>query len=458
MSRKEAPRPGLVKAALLGRITNCEGAQALQLSVRQFRRLKVRYRAGGLAGLIHGNRGRPSPRRLPERVRRAVARLLRTTYAGFNDCHLTEKLREVEGLALSRSTLRRLRTTLGIPAKRRRRAPRHRLRRLREARPGALVLVDGSPFAWLGPHQPQLTLIGAFDDAEGRILGLTFRPHEDLHGYAVVLRQMFDAYGLPLALYGDKTVVFHRNDSHWSLEEELQGYQNPTQLGRVLRELGIHYIAADSPQAKGRIERLWATLQDRLPNELRLQRLRSQKAAEAFLPHFLADFNRRFAVAARDPAPVWRRPPQTLDRLLACRYWRIAARDNTASIPGRWIQIPPGPGGRSYAGCRVELRETLDGRLLVFYQDRLLVTQPALRAPFTLLSRDSSCLRRPALNVDSRPARPAPQRHPPRPTARFTPDVAAQRRRPRPDNPWRRFHLHPQVEQALRGRTVSLTT
>jgi transposase len=315
MSRKEAPRPGLVKAALLGNITNREGAQAVQLSVRQFRRLKARYRARGLAGLLHGNRGRPSPRRLPEHVRRTVARLLRTTCAGFNDCHLTEKLREVEGLALSRTTLCRLRTALRIPAKRRRRAPRHRLRRLR----------------------------------------------------------------------------------------------SPT-------------------------------------------------AAEAFLPHFLADFDRRFAVVARDPVPIWRRPPRDLDGSLACRYGRIVARDNTASIPGRWTQIPRGPGGRSYAGCRVELRETLDGRLLVFHQDRRLATQPAPGTPFTLLSRDSSRPRWPSLHVDSRRAGPVPQRRPLQPTARFTPDVAARRRRPRPDNPWRRFQLHPEAERALRGRTLSRTS
>jgi hypothetical protein len=227
-------------------------------------------------------------------------------------------------------------------------------------------------------------------------------------------------------------------------------------LGRALKDLGITYIAADSPQAKGRIERLWATLQDRLPSELRLRRIRSQAAAEAFLPHLLADFNRRFAVAARDPAPVWRRPPQTLDRILACRYQRIVARDNTAAIPGRWIQIPPGPGGRSYAGCRVELRETLDGRLFAFHQDRLLATQPARGTPFTLLSRDNS-LRRAKLNLDSpraRPHRPAT----PRTKSNLSPDSAARRRRPRPDNPWRRFQLHPRAEQALRGRTFSLTT
>jgi transposase len=455
MSRKEAPRPGLVKAALSGRITNQEGAQALRLSVRQFQRLKARFQRRGLEGLTHGNRGRPSPRRLARGVCRRVARLLRTTYAGFNDSHFTEKLVEQEGIAIGRETVRRLRRALGIAPQRRRRAPQHRARRLREARPGALVLVDGSPFRWLGPAGPELTLVGAFDDAEGRILGLTLRPTEDLHGYAVVLRQMFLTYGLPARLYGDKTGVFHRNDSHWTLEEELGGRQDPTQMGQILQQLGIGYIAADSPQAKGRIERLWATLQGRLPQELRLRRIRTVAAALAFLPTFIADFHRRFAVTARDPQGAWRAAPRDLDRILACRYQRVVARDNTASIPGRWIQIPPGPHRRSYAGCRVELRELLDGRLLVFHDGRLLAQQSAPQAPFTLLPRLGATKRRAALSLDSQESRRKPERPGPRPKTQASPDLAARRRRPRPDNPWRRFHLHPDAQRALKGVTFS---
>ena len=454
MSRKDAPRPGLIRAALSGKVTNQEGAQVLRLSVRQFQRLKARFRRRGLEGLIHGNRGRRSPRRLPRGVRRRLARLLRTTYAGFNDCHLTEKLVEVEGIAIGRETVRQLRRSLGIAPQRRRRAPRHRLRRLREARPGALVLVDGSPHRWLGRSRPELTLVGAFDDAEGRILGLTFRPQEDLHGYAVALRQMFRTHGLPVKLYGDKTNIFRRNDGHWSLEEELRGRQDPTQMGRILEELGIGYIAADSPQAKGRIERLWATLQGRLPQELRLRRIRTLAAAQAFLPTFVADFNRRFAVPARDPRGAWRVAPRTLDPVLACRYQRVVARDNTASIPGRWIQIPPGPRARSYAGCRVELRELLDGRLLAFYQGRLLAEQPAPASPFTLIPRASAPARRSALHLDSRESRRKPDPHSSRPTTQ-TPSASSKPRRPLPpDHPWRHFRVHPSVKLTSKGVTL----
>src|SRR5262249_18301589 len=161
---KEAPRAGLVKAALAGQITNAQGAQALRLSVRHFRRLKARYRAHGVRGLLHGLRGRASPRGLDPALRARVIALVQTTYRDFNDCHCTEKLREVDGLPVSRSTVRRLRRGLGLPAKRRRRPPRHRARRPRRPAAGALVLIDGSACDWLGTGTP-LLLLGALHAA-----------------------------------------------------------------------------------------------------------------------------------------------------------------------------------------------------------------------------------------------------------------------------------------------------
>src|SRR5215216_3667832 len=165
MSRKEAPRPGLLKAALAGRITNEEGARALGLSVRQFQRLKGRFRADGVASVPHALRGRPSNRRATPALCTRVTTLMRTTYAGFNDGHLTEKLREVHGLPVSRASVRRLRRGLGLPAQRPRRAPPHRSRRPRADSSGRLVQLDGSPFAWLEARGPALTLLGAIDDA-----------------------------------------------------------------------------------------------------------------------------------------------------------------------------------------------------------------------------------------------------------------------------------------------------
>ncbi len=392
MSRKEARRPGLVQLAMTGKITTAEGAGSLKMTPRQFRRLKARYRAEGVRGLVHRLRGRPSPRALDVQIRDRVQELIQTTYREFNDCHCTEKLREVEGLMVGRETLRRLRRALGLPPKRRRRPRQHRTRRPRQPAMGRLVLVDGSPFDWLGTGTP-LLLLGAIDDATSTVLALHLRPAEDLHGYLTLLQRLAEQHGLPVTLYGDRLGVFVRNDAHWSLEEELQGRQHPTQFGQVLRDLGIGYIAAHSPQAKGRIERLWDTRQDRLVAELRLRRLTTVAAAEAYLPTYLADHNRRFTQPPGEPLAAWRHPPRDLADRLSCGYTRRVARDNTVRLGPRLIQIPRGPHGRSYAGCRVELRECLDGRVLVDYHRRRLVTDPPPTAEFVLVPRRAQRLR-----------------------------------------------------------------
>ena len=410
MSRKEIPRAGLLKAALAGKITNADGAAALHLSVRQFQRLKIRFQLDGDMGLPHRSRGRPSGAGIKDSLRRKVQELMTSRYADFNDIHLTEKLREVERIPVGRETVRRIRQSLGLPPKRRRRPAKHRARRLREARQGALVQIDASSHDWLQQRGPAMALHGAVDDADGTFLALTFRPTEDLHGYATVFEQMFRAYGLPVALYGDGTAILVRTDKYWSLEEELAGEQAPTHLGRVLKELGIRYIRAHSPQAKGRVENRWGTLQDRLISELRLRNIKTLEAANAYLPEFMPDFNRRFARTSRDPSPVWRRPPRSLDHFLGCRYSRKVSGDNTVSIHTRWIQIPPGPGRRSYAGHRVEACELLDGRLLIFYQGRCIASQPSPGANFELKPRINPCIDRKArrTNASSQPRKPGP--------------------------------------------------
>src|SRR5262245_20612675 len=385
MSRKELPRAGLVAAAIAGRISNREGAEALRMSSRQFQRLKDCFRTGGAPALRHRGRGRLSHRRLPVTTTVHVQALLRDVYTGFNDTHATEKLREIEAIAISRESVRRLRRALGLPAVHRRRPAQHRSRRPREAAAGQLVQLDGSPFDWLEGRGPTMTLLGAIDDATSQVLALHFRPTEDLQGYATVLHQIFTTVGRPVALYGDGVNILVRTDRHWTLEEQLAGVQAPTHLGRVLQDLGIAYVRARCPQGKGRVERLWGTLQDRLVSELRLRRIATRAAANAFLPSFLADFNRRFARPAA-AAPVWRRPPRDLDWLLSCRYQRRVARDNTVRLGRRVVRIPRGPAGRSYAGRRVEVRELLDRRVLVFVADHL-IAETAAPTDFILVPR-----------------------------------------------------------------------
>jgi transposase len=443
MSQKEAPRPGLVRAAEQGRITNAEGAEALGLSVRQFRRLRAVFRDRGAPGLVHGSRGRPSPRRRSDEERQQIVNLMMAKYAGFNDSHLTEKLRGVEQLQLSRELVRRIRREAGLPAQRTRRSPQHRRRRERAAREGALVLIDGSTHDWLEGRGPVFTLVGAIDDATGKILALAVRVHEDLHGYLAMLGMILRPYGRPLALYGDRFGALIRNDDHWSVEEQLAGRQQPTQFGQLLEQLGIAFIAAHSPQAKGRIERLWATLQDRLISELRLLGLATAAQVEAYLPQFIAEFNARFAVPARACATAWRPAPPQLDRLLACRYPRQVARDNTASLPGRWIQLPPRAHGRSWQGCRVEVRECLDGTALVLHRGQIVARQAPPTTPFTLVYRQGGRGRhRCPENYTPVPAPPALS--PRKPAPRNRRGQITNIRPPAPGHPWRRAYLpHP---------------
>jgi transposase len=451
MSRKEVRRPGLVELAVAGKITSAEGARSLKMSPRQFRRLKARYRAEGVRGLVHRLRGRPSSRALEVEIRDRVWELIQTTYREFNDCHCTEKLREVEGLEVGRDTVRRLRRALGLPPKRRRRPRQHRTRRPRRPAMGSLVLVDGSPFDWLGTGTPML-LLGAIDDATSTVLALHFRPAEDLHGYLTLLGQLAARHGLPVTLYGDRLGVFVRNDTHWTLEEELQGAQHPTQFGQILRDLGIGYIAAHSPQAKGRIERLWETLQDRLVAELRLHGITTVAAAEAYLLTYLADHNRRFTQPPVELVAAWRRPPRDLAERLSCRYTRRVARDNTVRLGPRLIQIPRGPHGRSYAGCRVELRECLDGRLLVDYQGTRLATAPGPAAEFTLIPGRAQRLR--ASRSPSDPVGrylPIDPNGPLSPIAALT-ALAQHLRRPARPHPWRQPFSRRERERQQRAR------
>jgi transposase len=444
MSRKELPRPGLMKTLLTGRITNQQAAAALHVSVRQVQRLKRRFEAAGAGALRHGSRDRPSPRRLTDPVREQIQALMQTVYEGFNDSHLTEKLRELHRLAVSRESVRRLRRALGRPPTRRRRAPAHRQRRPREDAVGALVQIDGSSFDWLEGRGPAMTLLGAIDDASSQVVALHFRPTEDLHGYATIFQQMFLAHGLPLALYGDGIGILVRNDSHWSPEEELAGAQHPTHLGRVLRELGIGYVQARSPQGKGRVERLWGTLQDRLVSELRLRGITTREAANAFLPEFIADFNRRFARPPGLATPVWRPAPRDLDRIVSCRYTRTVARDNTVRLGARCVPIPRGPHGRSFARCRVELRELLDGRLVVLYEGAVLTTSPPAPADFALHPRGAPSAARPP----ARPAR-APRSHA---LTNALTELAAAVAPPAPRlHPWRRAYSPHLAARARRG-------
>lgn len=348
-------------------------AELLSLSVRHIKRLKKRWREGGEAALAHAIRGRPSHRRWPDEKRKNILRLARTKYLGFNDHHLAEKLNEVEGLHLSREALRRLLRGAGIGSPRKRRAPAHRQRRLRVAREGELVQLDGSPHDWLEGRGPRLTVLGMQDDATGKILAAQFFLAETTEGYFHLLQSLLCRFGVPTAFYGDRSGIFVRHDDHWTVEEELAGQQEPTQFGRALEQLRITFIAAQSPQAKGRVERLWGVLQDRLCSELRLAGACDLDSANRVLRRFIADYNRRFARTPREAAKAWRPAPADLTRVCAFRHDRVVSNDNVVQWEGRRLQIPPQHRRFSFAGATVQLYQALDGRVSLYYGDTRLV-------------------------------------------------------------------------------------
>jgi transposase len=387
MTTGDQRRAWVLTKLLCGELSVHEVAMFLGLSERSVWRLRARFAREGPAALVHGNRGRASSRRIDETTRARVLALARTRYAGVNDTHLAELLAEREGIDLSRVTVRRILRAAGVPSPRMRRAPRHRSRRDRMAQAGLLVQVDGSRHAWLEERGPRLTLVGGIDDATGILTGATFRDEEDTAGYLVVLRDTVRRHGVPGAWYRDRHGIFETPEKMTlTLEEQLADTRTPTQLGRALAELGIGSIAARSPQAKGRIERAWGTLQDRLVSELRLAGASDRESANRVLARFLPRFNRRFGVPAANPVPAWRALPADvrLERVCALRYRRVVAGDGTVRAGATILQLPARPNGRSRSGQRVELELRLDGRLVVWDGERALVTTEAPPDPVQL--------------------------------------------------------------------------
>jgi hypothetical protein len=231
------------------------------------------------------------------------------------------------------------------------------------------VQLDGSPHDWLEGRGPQLTALGMQDDATGKILAAQFFPSETAFGYLCLLKQMLRRFGVPLAFYGDHSGVFVRNDDRWTVDEQLAGKRQPTQFGRALEQLGVNFIAANSPQAKGRVERLWGVLQDRLTSELRLAKATDIDSANAVLRKFIADYNRRFAKKPREMETAWRPAPESLERICCFVHERTVSNDNVVQWDGRRFQIPQQAKRFSFAGAKVHLYQALDGRVSFYYGD-----------------------------------------------------------------------------------------
>lgn len=385
LTQREHQRMQILTRVLDGVLRGHEAARLLGVSPRHLRRLRWRLQRQGPAALAHGNRGRRSPRRLPDAIRTRILTLARGPYADVNDHQLTELLADREGIHVSRKSVQRLLRAAGIGSPRTRRPPRHRRRRERMPQAGLLVQMDGSHHPWLEDRGPRLVLHAAIDDATGAVLAGVFRPQEDAHGYFLLLRRLIRRYGVPAAAYTDRHGLFHRAPrTPQSIADELAGTLPSTQIGRALHELGIRWIPASSPQGKGRVERLFGTFQDRLVVELRLALARTLAEAQRVLDRFVPRYNTRFTRPAAQPEPAWQPAPAHLDRICCFKYRRTVGHDNTVQIDGRLLQLHPGPNGRSYAGTRVDVHAHLNGQLTVHYRGQpLRVTRlrPAAR-PF----------------------------------------------------------------------------
>jgi len=378
MNASEQRRVVVLNQLESGSLVTREAAELLGLSERQVRRLRRGYGKQGADALVHGNRGRPAHNAVSAEIAQRVVELGRTTYAGFNQQHLTEMLAEQESIQLSRPTVRRILAAAGISAPRRRRPPRHRRRRDRYAKEGMLLQLDASRHDWLEGRGPDLSLVGAVDDATGKVPWACFREQEDAYGYFQVMRKTVAKHGIPMAVYADRhSIFFQTKDKQLRIEDELLGHRQPTQFGRLLEEIGVQLILALSPQAKGRIERLWGTFQDRLASELRLVGASDSDQANQVLWRYLPRHNRRFVVAARDSDLAWVSWPKErrLDDFFCFKYRRVVLNDNTVRFQSRILDIPPAPDHASFAHARVELHERFDGTLCVYHQGKCIAKQ-----------------------------------------------------------------------------------
>lgn len=381
MSAKDERRAVIIERVISGTYEPSEAAALLGVSARQVRRLKQAYREKGMEGVVHGNRGRPPSNRLSVPSHQKILELSGPSgpYFDYNISHLQETLEASHDLKIGRSTLDRLLVAQGIRKRRHASRPTIRRRRPRYAAEGALLQMDGSPHDWLQGRGPRLCLMGAIDDATSKAMGLEFRPTEDQAGYLRLLRHITLTYGVPGCIYHDKHTIL-RSPKEATLEDDLAGRQPQSQVQRVMDWLGIEAIPAHSPQAKGRIERLWGTLQDRLTKEMRLAGVMTLEDANAFLPEFLIRFNERFSQPPTDPNSAW----EPFGERDAAYYFstqesRVVKADHTVAWKGRVFQIRRTAGQLALAGKTLQVHVDPEGEVFLY--------QGKLRLEYTILPR-----------------------------------------------------------------------
>ena len=408
---RESDRASVIGEVVAGRLRQVEAARRLGLGVRQVKRLVRRYRERGAAGLVSGHRGRRPNNAIAAAVRGEVMALVWERYRDFGPTFAREKLLEEHGQRLSVETLRQWMIEDGLWRARERRSAVVHPSRPRRACVGDLVQIDGSPHAWFEDRGPSCTLILYVDDATTRLLASGFFAAETTAAYMRTTRAHLQAHGRPVAYYSDRYGVFRVN------RKGAEG--EPTQFTRALRTLDVGAIHAGSPQAKGRVERANRTLQDRLVKEMRLRGIDDMAAGNAYLPEFMADFNRRFAVAPRNPADAHRsvlHDARELDLILCEQHARTLTKNLAVSFEGRTYQVTGHGKGYRLRGARVTVCKAFDGAVTVLRDGRELPVQLLAEGATAPPVEDGKTVRRRVDQIKaeqgSRPAYKPPPDHP----------------------------------------------
>lgn len=342
MTQKEITRLRVINQTIDNVLSIREAAELLNLSERQVIRLKGGVLKQGDAFIIHKNRGRKPKHAVSDETRKLITDLKQTKYKEANFNHFQEILEKHEEIRVSYSTVHRILAGAGIKSPKVHRKHKVHNRRKRKPQKGMLVQIDASPHEWIIGEQ-SFDLHGAIDDATGEILALYFTPNECMEGYFEIVRQMITNHGIPVSLYCDRHTIFiSPNDGKLSVEEQLSGKTvNLTQFGRAMEELGINIIKAHSPQAKGRIEKLWNTLQSRLPVEFKIHCITTMESANTFLKAFIDEYNGKFGVLPEDPKSAFGTPADNinLDHVLCIKEERTIIENSAFSYLGKYYQL-----------------------------------------------------------------------------------------------------------------------
>jgi transposase len=335
MSEKEIKKAEIMSQLAKKQITQWMAAEHLGISVRQVKRLWNKYQKQGAEGLINKSRGKPSHNQLDEEVRKKAVNLILERYRDFGPTLATEKLIEIHKIKISDESVRKIMIAEGLWKHKRQRKLKVFQMRERRACFGELVQIDGSDYDWFEGRSPRCTLLVFVDDATGKLVELWFVPHESFFGYCEASRHYFERYGKPGAFYSDKHGIFHLNTPRVSPGDGL------TDFGRAMEELGIEIICANTPQAKGRVERANKTLQDRLTKELRLHNISTPEKANLWLPEFIQDYNNRFGTTPRSVldfhTPL--ADSENLDYILCRKETRLLSKNLTFQFHKTIFQI-----------------------------------------------------------------------------------------------------------------------